>query len=157
MSEAEIISRLEELASDLQVAGERVPLDRVVKRHRQALASAREAELPWEALARLLAKTGARRSSGEPFSSHQLRASFARATTETDKLETHRVMQPVTDEAACHDALRSIWRQHGQFNNNESDRASTLPPLLTWTYRTRISRPHGSGSAKTSRMERILP
>lgn len=96
MSEAEIISRLEELASDLQVAGERVPLDRVVKRHRQALASAREAGLPWEALARLLAKTGARRSSGEPFSSHQLRASFARATKNTDKLETRRDMQPVT-------------------------------------------------------------
>lgn len=98
MSEAEIISCLEELASDLQVAGERVPLDRVVKRHRQALASAREAGLPWEALARLLAKTGARRSSGEPFSSHQLRASFARATKGTDKLETRRVLRPVADE-----------------------------------------------------------
>lgn len=97
MSEAEIIFSLQALASDLQVAGERVPLDRVVKRHRQALSRARDAGLPWEALARLLAKTGARRSSGEPFSSHQLRASFARATKGIDGHELGRDPQPVAD------------------------------------------------------------
>lgn len=66
---------------DLILDGERVPLERVVRQHRNAIADFRSRGLTWRALANLLKSAGAVKEDGRPYSSDHLRVAFDRTST----------------------------------------------------------------------------
>ncbi|MDY8111080.1 hypothetical protein U0C82_18310 [Fulvimarina sp. 2208YS6-2-32] len=68
----------ERFRADLEVSGERVPFDRVLKTHRAAIASLRERGLTWASIARLLAHAGVNRGEGKLYSADHLRVAFRR-------------------------------------------------------------------------------
>lgn len=68
----------ESFATDLVLDGERVPFDRVVHRHRQAVAAQRAKGLTWKNLANLLKRAGATREDGKSYTSDHLRVAFGR-------------------------------------------------------------------------------
>jgi hypothetical protein len=79
MDPALLRSGLEQIAADLTVAGEPVAFDVVVERHFLLLSQARAAGLRVPSIAKLLARAGAKRPDGTPFTADQLRASLSRA------------------------------------------------------------------------------
>ena len=64
--------------AELTVAGQHVPLDRVVARHSEAFAELRSLGMTWRGIAALLIRAGARRADDGLISSDQLRVSYAR-------------------------------------------------------------------------------
>ncbi len=68
--------------TDLTVAGEHVPLDRVVARYSDEFAELRRLGMTWRAISNLLVRAGARRADGGLISSDQLRVSYARYNRE---------------------------------------------------------------------------
>lgn len=82
--------------SELTVAGEHVPLDRVVARHSEAFANLRQLGLTWRGISALLARAGARRADGGLISADQLRVSFARVDGKPARSKTkpQRVRNP---------------------------------------------------------------
>lgn len=72
----------ESFVADLVLDGERVPFDRVVKRHRQAVEEQRAKGLTWKNLANLLRRAGATRENGKAYSADHLRVAFGRTVGE---------------------------------------------------------------------------
>jgi hypothetical protein len=74
----------ESFTAELIVAGEHVPLDRVVARHSEAFTELRGLGMTWRGIAQLLVRAGARRADGSLISSDQLRVSYARVGDKRD-------------------------------------------------------------------------
>lgn len=68
----------ERFVADLEVGGERVPLDRVIAAHLAELQTLRASGLTWRGIAAILARAGGRRANGQPISPDQLRADISR-------------------------------------------------------------------------------
>lgn len=68
----------EHFVSDLDVGGERVPLDRVIAAHLASFEALRASGLTWRAIAAIIARAGGRRANGRPISPDQLRADVSR-------------------------------------------------------------------------------
>jgi hypothetical protein len=65
--------------ADLSVAGENIPLERVVARHLASIDELRaRLGMTWRGIASMLTRAGARRSDGGLISADQLRVSYAR-------------------------------------------------------------------------------
>lgn len=65
-------------AADLIIGSDRVPFDRVVRRHLDDINQLRGAGLTWSSLAAALERAGAVRNGGRPYSPDQLRADVSR-------------------------------------------------------------------------------
>lgn len=65
-------------AADLTVAGQHVPLDRVLAQHLDMFDALRTKGLTWQAIANVLSRAGACRRDGRPISHDQLRADVPR-------------------------------------------------------------------------------
>jgi hypothetical protein len=65
-------------AAELTVAGEQIPLERVIARHVEAFRELRSLGMTWRGIAALLVRAGARRADGSPISADQIRVSHAR-------------------------------------------------------------------------------
>jgi hypothetical protein len=65
-------------AADLIIGTDRVPFDRVVRRHLDDINKLRSTGLTWASLAAALERAGALRSGGRPYSPDQLRADVSR-------------------------------------------------------------------------------
>ena len=68
----------ERFTADLEVDGERVPLDRVIAAHLPVVECLRARGLTWRAIAAIITKAGGRRANGRPISPDQLRADVSR-------------------------------------------------------------------------------
>lgn len=68
----------ENFFADLVLDGERIPFDRVVELHRQAVSAQRAKGLTWKGLANLLRRAGATREDGKAYSADHLRVAFGR-------------------------------------------------------------------------------
>jgi hypothetical protein len=68
----------ETFAAELTVAGEQIPLDRVIARHIDAFRELRSLGMTWRGIAALLVRAGARRADGSLISADQIRVSHAR-------------------------------------------------------------------------------
>jgi len=68
----------EAFTEELTVAGEHVPLDRLVARHREAFIELRRLGMTWRGISSLLVRAGARRADGGLISSDQIRVSYSR-------------------------------------------------------------------------------
>jgi hypothetical protein len=76
------------LAALLQSNGPRLPFDRAVRHHVKDLATLVEFGFTFPALAAALARHGARRTDGRPFSADQLHAAFRRAAAASRRRST---------------------------------------------------------------------
>src|SRR5665213_3555244 len=69
----------ETFAAELSVGGERVPFERVLAHHLDAISKLRSVSgLTWRSLASFLVRAGACRADGSPISADQLRVGHAR-------------------------------------------------------------------------------
>lgn len=69
----------EAFVSEMSVDGERIPFERVLAHHLDAISKLRSASgMTWRSVASLLARAGARRADGSPISADQLRVGHAR-------------------------------------------------------------------------------
>lgn len=79
MTDEDIENWAQKFASDLTIAGERVPLDRVIATHLRSFEALRAKGMTWRAIANVLSRAGACRPDGSPISHDQLRADVARS------------------------------------------------------------------------------
>lgn len=86
----------ETFAADLVLDGERVPFDRVVQRHHQALAAQRAKGLTWKGLANLLRHAGVNRENGKAYSADHLRVAFARIEGKSPREDVTRYVGPAS-------------------------------------------------------------
>ena len=68
----------ETFAADMTVAGEQIPLERVIARHLNTFGELRSLGMTWRGIAALLVRAGARRADGRLISADQIRVSHAR-------------------------------------------------------------------------------
>ena len=88
--ETDAKSWAEKFVAELTVEGERVPFERVLAHHLDAVAKLRATSgLTWRSMASLLARAGARRADGEPISADQLRVGYARLARQVEKAAQH--------------------------------------------------------------------
>jgi hypothetical protein len=78
VTDDEINAWAREFAAALYVAGERVPLDRVIAAHLATIMKLREAKLTWRSITAILTRGGARRNDGLPISFDQIKADATR-------------------------------------------------------------------------------
>jgi hypothetical protein len=78
MREHDIDLWARKFAADLIIGSDRVPFDRVVRRHLDDINQLRDAGLTWTSLAAALERAGAVRHGGRPYSPDQLRADVSR-------------------------------------------------------------------------------
>jgi len=96
----------EAFVAELTVAGERVPFERVLSRHLDAITRLRAtSNLTWRSLASLLTRAGGRRADGGLISADQLRVGHARllrhaATKAAGGVEVNRVSRQLRDRPA---------------------------------------------------------
>jgi hypothetical protein len=78
MRDHDIDQWAQKFAADLIIGADRVPFDRVVRRHLDDINRLRGTGLTWASLAAALERAGAVRSGGRPYTPDQLRADFSR-------------------------------------------------------------------------------
>jgi len=84
MEKAEIDRWAAAFASELEVAGERVPIARVIAAHAKALTALRAMKLTWRSITAILLRAGVRRDDGQALSADQLRAEYSRCGAERE-------------------------------------------------------------------------
>jgi hypothetical protein len=112
----------ETFAADLVLDGERVPFDRIVQRHHQALVAQRARGLTWQGLANLLRRAGAVRENGKAYSADHLRVAFARIESGSPRQAITRSSDPVTRRSSRGRMPSAGWRDIAP-----AARASTPP------------------------------
>lgn len=116
----------EAFVAELSVGGERVPFERVLARHLEAVTQLRGTSgLTWRSLASLLARAGARRADGGLISADQLRVGYARLTQQAAK-----VAQPprVGRQPQSHDVRVIPLLPEARVERDSSEPAPALNP-----------------------------
>ena len=85
MDEQDIESGLKAFVADLEIGGQRVPVDRVIRAHLALFEGLRAMHLTWPAIAALVVRAGGRRRDGGPLSADQIRADVGRLLQRRDE------------------------------------------------------------------------
>lgn len=89
MDEQDIESGLKAFVADLEVGGQRVPIDRVIRTHLALFEGLRAMHLTWPAIATLVVRAGGRRRDGGPISADQIRADVGRLLQRRNERSSH--------------------------------------------------------------------